>query len=48
MGRDIGENGICYLVERYADFSSSCEKGYFAVYGETSLKLLREVAAGDL
>jgi hypothetical protein len=37
MGRDISENGICYLVRRYADFGSCCKKGYFAVYGETTL-----------
>jgi hypothetical protein len=40
MGRDIGENGICYIVRDWRDIGSSCEKGSFAVYGETSQKII--------
>jgi hypothetical protein len=40
MGRDISENGICYIVTSCRDIGSSCEKGSFAVYGETTPKII--------
>lgn len=36
----IGRNGICYLVGDWRDIGSSCEKGSFAVYGETRQKII--------
>jgi len=40
MGRDIGRNGLCYIVRDWRDIGSSCEKGYFVVYGETTPKIV--------
>jgi hypothetical protein len=39
-GAILAEIGLCYLVRRCRDFGSSCEKGYFAVYGETEPKII--------
>jgi hypothetical protein len=38
MGRDISENGFCYIVRDWRDFGSCCKKGNFPVYSETSQK----------
>jgi len=39
-GAIISEIGLCYFVRRGRDFSSCCEKGCFAVYGETRPKII--------
>ena len=39
-GAILAEIGLCYIVRDWRDIGSCCKKGYFAVYGETTPKII--------
>jgi len=39
-GAILAKLGICYIVTSCRDFTACGKKGYFAVYGETTPKIM--------
>ena len=40
IGARLAEIGLCYLVRDWRDFTACCKKGSFAIYSETTPKII--------